>query len=983
MLSSWSPVQAQTADRRVDAYRPTASKADRLDILKTATPRAEDESSSISSVQSQSLRVETVRGVALEPSLAVPKTPPAGPQPGSFQSMAPGAVSMPRGDAEIANRAPSTPGTTPPLASETEVDLAVLPASKPPASPPQGAAESEDPADGEIQWSNKSAALGSTSEAVAGGPNSQAGRAMDLAVPMRDGQFYLGDVAGRVSPGNEVSLQKERLVQLLQPLLREPALAALKAIPDDQGYIALAAIQQSGFAMQFDAATVEVQFEPSPEQRSKGRLSASNKSEDVRSENMAAPATVAGYLNMRAGADYSSEPFGEAEDAAGARVAFDGAMRWSAIVFESSATFGLEDGFSRGASRFVFDRPEDALRFSAGDVTPLRTEWQSGGDLLGFSVEKSYQKLQPAANIRPTGSRSFRVERPSKVDVTVNGYVAQRLQLRPGDYDLADLPLSPGANDIALIIEDDVGNKRTLDFTVFSGRTLLAPGISEWSLAAGFASHYASETSLSYRSLYSDREYDFTEPIVTGLYERGLTPDLTGTLHMQADPDAVLGGTGAAVQTSFGLWQFDAAVSQSARHGHGHAAGIGYELANIEGGDGIARSLRLAADYRSENFAADGTIETRSDTGLDLFAVYAQELPWKTFASLSGSYSLGRGSWAADSYGVDISLSRAFAPSLTAFVTAGFEETLGEVHDGESDAFTASLRLSYRIDALSGMDAGHDLARNRSHLSYRRHEGSGVGSWNAQLEVDRSADYGGGTGDADGYGVNGSFSTVADRAELAVSHHSGLAGLDTQSLVQRTGVTAGTAIAFADGRIALGRPVSNGFAIIGMHDNLPDSGVIVGASRDESQAASGLFGPALVSGLSGYSPGRIPYDVENLPVGYDLGAGVFDVFPAYKSGYGLTIGSEYTVTAFGSLVDAGGEPIALLTGTAVEEGVEGGRSVTVFTNRVGKFGAQGLRPGKWLLTMETEPKTRFALNIPKDAVGLVKLDTLKPVEAAP
>jgi outer membrane usher protein len=133
--------------------------------------------------------------------------------------------------------------------------------------------------------------------------------------------------------------------------------------------------------------------------------------------------------------------------------------------------------------------------------------------------------------------------------------------------------------------------------------------------------------------------------------------------------------------------------------------------------------------------------------------------------------------------------------------------------------------------------------------------------------------------------------------------------------------------------------------------------------------------------MSAYSPARVAYGVDDLPVGYDLGAGAFDLFPAYKSGYRLTVGSDYTVTALGTLVDEHGEPIALLTGKAREEGREDGPTVTVFTNRAGRFGAQGLRPGRWILEMATEPPTRFVINVPKDAVGLVKLDALRP-EAA-
>jgi outer membrane usher protein len=123
----------------------------------------------------------------------------------------------------------------------------------------------------------------------------------------------------------------------------------------------------------------------------------------------------------------------------------------------------------------------------------------------------------------------------------------------------------------------------------------------------------------------------------------------------------------------------------------------------------------------------------------------------------------------------------------------------------------------------------------------------------------------------------------------------------------------------------------------------------------------------------------ITYDIRNLPVGYDLGNGAFDLYPSYKSGYRLTVGSDYTVAAVGWLTDSEGKSITLLTGTAYEEKKPDGRKVSVFTNRNGKFSAQGLCPGRWILDTATTPPTRFVLDIPEDTVRIVKLGTLNPV----
>ena len=93
----------------------------------------------------------------------------------------------------------------------------------------------------------------------------------------------------------------------------------------------------------------------------------------------------------------------------------------------------------------------------------------------------------------------------------------------------------------------------------------------------------------------------------------------------------------------------------------------------------------------------------------------------------------------------------------------------------------------------------------------------------------------------------------------------------------------------------------------------------------------------------------------------------------------LMVGSAYTVTALGTLLDAEGEPVALLTGQAIEaDNPE--KQVELFTNRAGRFAAQGLAPGERTIEMATEPVTRFALTVPDDAVGLFRAGALQSKE---
>jgi outer membrane usher protein len=77
------------------------------------------------------------------------------------------------------------------------------------------------------------------------------------------------------------------------------------------------------------------------------------------------------------------------------------------------------------------------------------------------------------------------------------------------------------------------------------------------------------------------------------------------------------------------------------------------------------------------------------------------------------------------------------------------------------------------------------------------------------------------------------------------------------------------------------------------------------------------------------------------------------------------------------MVGADGVPISLLAGKAIEVGVANARTLTIFTNRTGRFGVSGMRKGRWRIEMPTEPPTVVEIEIPDEALGVVRLGEIK------
>jgi outer membrane usher protein len=194
-----------------------------------------------------------------------------------------------------------------------------------------------------------------------------------------------------------------------------------------------------------------------------------------------------------------------------------------------------------------------------------------------------------------------------------------------------------------------------------------------------------------------------------------------------------------------------------------------------------------------------------------------------------------------------------------------------------------------------------------------------------------------------------------------------------------TSMTLGTAIAFADGAFAIGPPIrGHGFAIVEPHPSLAGRRVTIG-THDHPYAHSDALGPALVTDVPAYAPRSLPVDVDDLPLGYSLGQGGFETHAPYRGGYRIVVGSDYSVTAYGTLLDAGGEPLGLVSGTA-QEVDQPDKQVAVFTNAAGRFGIDGVAPGRWIIEMAAEPgSVRYVIEVPKGTDGLFRAGTLSPV----
>ena len=774
-------------------------------------------------------------------------------------------------------------------------------------------------------------------------------RTLRFIVPVTDGTSYLGDVELAVAPDDALSVVAPRMVQMLEPILKKDVFQALKTRIGTSAEVTAVTLQEFGILLAYDDVTLALAIKIPLESREISHLSLrdsfANGGETLQ------PAAFSGYVNLRGAMDFIEHGPGRTVQAP--VFGIDGALRLGGLVVESEgyASFrSNEPTFRRTGSRMVYDDLARTMRWSFGDVRPLSRSFQSTPNVAGLSVARLYNILDPQREVRSNGTQSFSIFAPSVVETIVNGRIVERKTLQPGNYSLQDFPLADGANQVELQVEDPTGQRRRINFDLYYSRALLAQGLTEFSAFAGV---YATPTARGIA--YSH------DVIASGFVRKGLSQKVTAGINFQADKLVKQAGFEVLYGTALGLAGFDLAASHQRGGRDGYAASVSFEKI-ITGNGENGQSFHAIAEHRSPYFATPGQFAGIEPLEWRLSAGYTRNFGRDRYFSTDIQYSRDR---IAREDRVSARASLGFRLSSTMGAIAEVEYDHGTLRNG----FVARIGLRKRFGLRSSAQFDAD-SRGSARASFQSSAGDGIGAWSTNVDVAR---------DPSGSSLNANAYYIGNRFEGGVNQTANYDGPAGRLIGARTSLRLSTAIAFADGTVAIGRPVSEGFLLAHGHRSLAGEPVRIDPRAKSEMARSGTLGAAMLGSLSAYSDRTVIYDVNNAPPGYDLGQGNVHIVPKYRAGYNLTVGSDYHLLVVGAITDTNGEPITLLTGLATELAAPKRAGITFFTGRTGKFGIPGLRAGKWRIEMATEPPAMFELDVADDASGLVRVGTLRPV----
>ncbi|MEN5168301.1 hypothetical protein ABE444_01900 [Brevundimonas pondensis] len=780
-------------------------------------------------------------------------------------------------------------------------------------------------------------------------------RDIAMTVPLNFNRRVLGEMPVLLTRDDRFIVESAGFKRLIDPLLTPEAQAELAARLEGVESFAPEEINTTGIRLEYDPDQLAVLvLRIDPTKRSIESLFQGGRPD----EPGVAPEDFSAYLNT----NMLVQRRNSTGDVATPSVYLNGAVRFKHLVFETDIQ-GREDLFTgdyevdRRYARFVYDEPEAFRRWYLGDMDPETRGRQGYIQMGGVGVARQRQRFESFRNNVLAGGRQLVLQEASTVRVLRNGVFVREFRLDPGQYDLSNLPLETGSNDVQLEIQNESGRTETVAYSAYLDAIDLEPGDYEYGAYLGVTN----------TGLFGSPEYNDGELAFTGYWRKAFENRPALGIGLQASEQVQnLTGQSQIILKNGARARLDASVSNSDRGG-GYAYALSYDLA-VDQGD-TYDSWTFVADYTSEDYASLGNATAQNPISWIFTGAYSHRFSADWLANATASYRMSRSAFLDDSYTLGATTTYRVTPEWGLQFGAEYTDygnTFGTTRDGFG--FTVALIWSPRYDRRG--EARYSSARNTGSVRFQQSSENRVGSWG--YSVQSTYDDGPGT-------VSGQVDYVGNRFDASLSHTTFGQSFSNITEEQVTTLRLGSSIATTGGKVAMGRNIYDSFAIVYPHETLGDHPVIVGESfaRGNYTARSGALGPALSNTLTSYVNQSVRYDVLDAPLGYDIGEGILRVRPTYKSGYSVQVGSDAFVSALGRIVGNGGRPAALLSGRVRPVDEPNAEPELFFTNSVGRFAVQKLKPGKtYRVDLFTSPSAGFEFTVPADNEGLLDMQTV-------
>jgi outer membrane usher protein FimD/PapC len=619
------------------------------------------------------------------------------------------------------------------------------------------------------------------------------------------------------------------------------------------------------------------------------------------------------------------------------------------IAGESSHTY-KDDFVARKFSRITYDHLGTSSRVVLGDNAGPSTEYISPIEFLGSSFGTDFS-LKPYDVTVPRGNAEFDLKEPSTVKVYVNGSLLQILRLQPGKHNLEELPLIQGLNEVKLVIESDLGRIDEIIIPASFSQDLLKEGLADFYYGFGKKSEV----------LERDVSYLDDQFIFTSFHRYGFTKNFTLGGYFQADEDGQLFGSDQVYSTNFGQFKTQFFGSNESSNQGGSIKGEYYYLDRSVKGESATGHL-LGLEWQTPDFKLIG-----EDTALNYHVSTLSYSFNSTYKMLN--YRFGAEyEWNedhADSWNSNLGLGRTFFRKLNINFNSNYKQDIS----GSSE-FDFSVYFNWYLSEIGhNLYGNYNSTGNNSQLTWQKLQNSASDEFAYQVTA-RNDDAG------SSMEVDANYNH--QRIETGIRHTQTKTNGDNWNHFNGR-LKLASAIGFAGGKFSIGRPVTDGFAIIHRDDLTENQDIKINKAVDDYAFESDFFNTMMISKLQAYRYFHLRIDPSLLDDGLSLEKEEFSLFPTYRGGILISLKATGSISAYGKLLMPDGKSVKLQTFDIVDEASN--LIQRSFSNRKGRILAEGLNPGVYEVIVELDKeKYKAKIDLSNEDFGLVDLKTIKLVK---
>lgn len=181
------------------------------------------------------------------------------------------------------------------------------------------------------------------------------------------------------------------------------------------------------------------------------------------------------------------------------RVVYGNFQAAGAMQFVSNPGPG-RSAIRRLDTNVTFAMPEKGLIARAGDTITSGSQSQRALRIAGLQVGTDFA-LRPDLVTNPLPAFEGNVAVPTGLDLIVNDRRFAAADVEAGDFQVRNIPVSPGRGEVSVIVRDELGREVVQSARIYVSRQLLAPGLWEGAANIGYVRRRFGQVSNDYRDL--------------------------------------------------------------------------------------------------------------------------------------------------------------------------------------------------------------------------------------------------------------------------------------------------------------------------------------------------------------------------------------------------------------------------------------------------------------------------------------------------